>query len=124
RQSRTVVVYLDEDKPEVAVNLLSAIRSHLGAVKVRGLGSAALELCYTALGRFAVFADLRERLRNVDVAAALGFLREAGGEAYTLKGEPLDSPLDRVVSLSGVIASLDLDLARRLGGVVTRVGMR
>ncbi len=50
-----------------------------GVKRVRTFGSAALELCHLAKGDFQAFIDLRGYLRNVDVAAALRIVREAGG---------------------------------------------
>ncbi len=47
--------------------------------RVRTFGSAALELCHLAKGDFQAFVDVRGYLRNVDVAASLRVVREAGG---------------------------------------------
>jgi len=49
------------------------------AKRVRTFGSAALELCHLAKGDFQAFVDLRGYLRNVDVAASLRIVQEAGG---------------------------------------------
>ncbi len=52
---------------------------------VRRLGSAALDLCYTAAGRFDGFWELS--LRAWDVAAGALIAEEAGGRVTTVNGE-------------------------------------
>lgn len=59
---------------------------------MRRLGSAALDLCYTASGRFEGFWEFN--LKPWDTAAAQLILTEAGGQVTDMRGEPyrLDSP--------------------------------
>ncbi len=57
---------------------------------VRRRGAAALDLCTVAAGRSGLFFE--EILALWDYAAGLVILEEAGGEAYTMEGDPL--PLD------------------------------
>ncbi len=52
-----------------------------GPFKLRSLGSASLDIIYVAKSAAGLFLDLRSKLRNVDVAAALLILKEAGGKA-------------------------------------------
>lgn len=52
---------------------------------VRRLGSAALDLCYTAAGRFEAFWELS--LQSWDVAAGGLIVEEAGGRVTNLKGQ-------------------------------------
>ena len=60
----------------------------LGAAKKNiNLGSSALDLCFLAAGR--VDAVIYGSLTTLDVAVALGLVREAGGEIYTLQGKPV-----------------------------------
>jgi myo-inositol-1(or 4)-monophosphatase len=112
RNTRMVFAYAED--PTIASKLLEFIKDMGGNVKIRGLGSAALEIAYVALGRAALFVDARSRLRNVDVAASVGIIRECGGEAYNAQGEPLEARLDEVVVVGDVIASLDRNLALTL----------
>ncbi|MEM4426271.1 MAG: inositol monophosphatase family protein [Acidilobaceae archaeon] len=114
RGEKIIVIYFDEERSEVAIKTLNTLKKSIGSLKVRSLGSAALEICYVALGKFVAFVDLRNRLRNVDVAAALGFLRELSGEAFSLSGEPVDSPLEDVVKLNEVVASSDPKIALKI----------
>lgn len=80
---------------------IEALLPLLGRVsKVRTLGSAALELCYLARGDFQAFVDNRERLRNVDIAAGLLVLEEAGGVASDTQGRALRNGILGIESLS------------------------
>lgn len=63
-----------------------ALRVHA----VRRSGSAALDLCYVAAGRFDGFWEMK--LGSWDVAAGSLIVREAGGKVTDFKGTP--SPLD------------------------------
>ncbi|MBV6479813.1 MAG: Inositol-1-monophosphatase [Ignavibacteria bacterium] len=54
-------------------------------IPIRRLGSAALDLCWTACGRFEGFWEYN--LNAWDVAAGVLILREAGGKVTNLKGE-------------------------------------
>lgn len=60
----------------------------LRARAVRRLGSAALDLCYVAAGRFDGFWELK--LHPWDVAAGALIVEEAGGEVSRFGGEPWD----------------------------------
>lgn len=56
--------------------------------KNKALGSSSLDLCFLAAGRadIVVYGTLTTR----DVACAIGIVRAAGGEVYTLDGTPAD----------------------------------
>jgi myo-inositol-1(or 4)-monophosphatase len=111
------LLFVYADKPEqlrdlsLIINLTSKKYKN---VKVRSLGSAALELAYVALGKAVLFADLRSTLRNVDVAAAAGMIRECGGEILDSRGMPVSFPLDDVKKLGTILASIDKELLREL----------
>jgi myo-inositol-1(or 4)-monophosphatase len=72
--------------------------------RVRSLGSAALELCYVASGRFDAFIDLRNRLRPTDIAAGILVINEAGGMVSDGYGNPLCIKLD-VISKVNLVSS-------------------
>ncbi|MDM7275905.1 MAG: inositol monophosphatase family protein [Thermoprotei archaeon] len=107
--SRLVFAYVEDAVK--AQKLIDAVKHIEPEVKIRGLGSAALEICYVAAGRAILFADLRGRLRNIDIAAAVGFLRECGGEAYDSKSAILNSSLENIEVVGDVVASLDKNVA-------------
>ncbi len=106
-----VLVYADKPQDlSILSILINEIRKRYENLKVRSLGSAALELAYTAMGKSILFADLRGSLRNVDVAAALGMLRECGGIALDLNGAEIDLYPYNVKKIGTIVASLDKDL--------------
>ncbi len=110
----TKMIFAYAEDPLIAFKIVEFVKSIGSNIKIRGLGSAALEIAYVALGRAMLFVDARSRLRNVDVAASIGVVRECGGEVYNSKGEPLEARLDDVVVVGDVVASLDRDLALTL----------
>jgi myo-inositol-1(or 4)-monophosphatase len=66
---------------------------------VRRLGSAALDLCYVAAGRFDGFWE--QRLQPWDVAAAGLIVEESGGCLTDFAGQPFDTRAGRVVASNG-----------------------
>ena len=75
-----ILLYYAESAEQLRVieRVVNAFRSRGYRVSSRSYGAAALEITWAALGRALAFIDLRGKLRNVDVAAALGIAREAG----------------------------------------------
>lgn len=66
---------------------------------VRRLGSAALDLCYLAAGRFDGFWE--QRLHPWDMAAGALLVTEAGGRVSTMAGAPFDSREGSIVATNG-----------------------
>jgi myo-inositol-1(or 4)-monophosphatase len=79
-------------------NLDHYVHFALHSQGVRRLGSAALDLCYVACGRFDGYWELR--LKPWDVAAGALIAREAGAVVTTLSGESnyMSEPLSVVVA--------------------------
>ncbi len=73
------------------------------AQAVRRLGSAALDLCYTACGRFDGYWELK--LSPWDQAAGSLMLKEAGGKITDFRGRPFDIYGDEVLGTNGLIHS-------------------
>ncbi|UCD58781.1 MAG: inositol monophosphatase [Candidatus Hydrogenedentota bacterium] len=73
------------------------------AQAVRRAGSAALDLCYTAMGRFDGFWELK--LYPWDVAAGALFVQEAGGKVTHLEGETFSIYSKEVLASNGKIHS-------------------
>jgi myo-inositol-1(or 4)-monophosphatase len=73
---------------------------------VRRLGSAALDLCYVAAGRFDGFWE--QKLHPWDMAAAALLVEEAGGRVTDYAGDPVDMFRGQVVASNGRIHSLML----------------
>lgn len=81
---------------------------------VRRFGSAALDLCYVACGRFDGFWEWH--LQPWDIAAGSLIVSEAGGRVSRFRGAPLDLFGDETLaSNSRVHQAMSTILARRLG---------
>ncbi len=68
---------------------------------VRRLGSAALDLCYVACGRFDGFWEVA--LNPWDMAAGVLFVEEAGGKFTNFKGFPSDIYTPNVLATNGFV---------------------
>jgi myo-inositol-1(or 4)-monophosphatase len=66
---------------------------------VRRLGSAALDLCYVAAGRFEAFWE--QTLKPWDVAAGALIVEEAGGRVTGMDGAPFDPAAAHLVASNG-----------------------
>lgn len=81
---------------------------------VRRLGSAALDLCYVAAGRFDGFYE--ETLKAWDVAAGALIVEEAGGQVTGTAGEPFSPHAGHIVASNGHLHAAmlsTLDTVRR-----------
>jgi myo-inositol-1(or 4)-monophosphatase len=68
---------------------------------VRRLGSAALDLCYVAAGRFEGFWE--QHLKPWDVAAGALIVEEAGGRVTGMDGAPFDPAAAHLIASNGAI---------------------
>jgi myo-inositol-1(or 4)-monophosphatase len=68
---------------------------------VRRPGSAAIDLCYTAMGRFEGFWELK--LNAWDVAAGYLIMEEAGGKVTKLDGTPLSVYDRQILASNGLV---------------------
>ena len=82
---------------------------------VRRLGSAALDLCYVAAGRFDGYWE--SKIQPWDVAAGALIVQEAGGRVTTIDGGPFTSRGGSVLASNGRIHGLMLDV---ITGFTTR----
>jgi len=92
-------------------------RLHRILVRVQGvrrLGSAALDLCYLAAGRFDAYWE--EELKPWDTAAATVIVKEAGGRLTDYDGNPFSPYLRTVVASNGIVHEEILDALRLEGG--------
>lgn len=81
------------------------------AQAIRRDGSAALDLCYVAAGRFDGFWE--PGLHAWDVAAGLLVVEEAGGLTSDYRGEPASLDAAQLVASNGKIHAEMLDVLRR-----------
>lgn len=75
---------------------------------VRRLGSAALDLCYVAAGRFDAFWE--EQLHPWDTAAAHLIVSEAGGQVTDFSNLPFEPGMKSILASNGRIHNRMLDL--------------
>jgi myo-inositol-1(or 4)-monophosphatase len=68
---------------------------------VRRLGSAALDLCYVACGRFDGFWE--QKLQPWDVAAGALIVQEAGGRVTDIAGLPFAPRCGSIIASNGAI---------------------
>jgi len=71
------------------------------AQAIRRAGSAALDLCYLAMGRFDGFWELK--LSPWDTAAGSLLVTEAGGKVTDFSGGPFDIRLKEILASNGKI---------------------
>uniref|UniRef100_A0A7C4TH85 Inositol-1-monophosphatase n=1 Tax=candidate division WOR-3 bacterium TaxID=2052148 RepID=A0A7C4TH85_UNCW3 len=81
------------------------------AQAVRRLGSAALDLCYTACGRFDGYWELK--LSPWDQAAGYLILKEAGGKITDFKGKPFNIYDKEILGTNGFIHSQMLKILNK-----------
>ena len=86
-------------RAEELVALFGEFLRHARAVL--RLGSAALDLCYVAAGRFDGFWE--QYLKPWDVAAGAVILEEAGGSITGMDGAPFDSAGGHLVASNGTL---------------------
>lgn len=86
---------------------------------VRRLGSAALDLCYVAAGRFDAFWE--HKLQPWDVAAGALIVEEAGGRVTTIDGGPFQSRTGSVLATNG---HLHGEMLETIGGFTARFRSR
>ena len=96
-------------------DLVGLFGAFLGKARaVRRLGSAALDLCYVAAGRFDAFWE--QHLKPWDVAAGALIAAEAGGAVTGMDGSPFDPAAAHLVASNGRIHDDVLDVIRVFRG--------
>ena len=85
----------------------------MASQEVRRDGSAALDLCYVAAGRFDGFWELK--LKPWDVAAGSLIVCEAGGRVTDLSGNTFDIFADEVLASNGIIHGQMVEILRTAG---------
>jgi myo-inositol-1(or 4)-monophosphatase len=92
----------------MAERLLRCLKASRG---IRRLGSAALDLCFVACGRFAGYWE--DRLQPWDTAAGALIVREAGGRTTDFSNQPVETDGREILATNGRIHS---DLLKLVGG--------
>jgi len=99
------------DVHESRCNIEAHDRFLLRAQGVRRCGSAALDLCYVACGRFDGFWEYK--LSPWDTAAGAVLVSEAGGRITDFSGRPADIYHPEVCASNGLLHEAMLDVLRR-----------
>jgi myo-inositol-1(or 4)-monophosphatase len=81
------------------------------AQAIRRDGTAALDLCYTAAGRFDGFWE--QKLQPWDVAAGYLIVEEAGGAVSTYGGKPFSIYVREIVASNGIIHDQMIEVLRK-----------
>jgi myo-inositol-1(or 4)-monophosphatase len=90
-------------------DLVAMFGAFLGASRaVRRLGSAALDLCYVAAGRFDAFWE--QHLKPWDVSAGALIVEEAGGTVTGMDGTPFNPAAPHLVASNGPLHASMLQL--------------
>lgn len=99
------------DVHKQAGDLVELFGAFLGRARaVRRLGSAALDLCYVAAGRFEAFWE--QQLKPWDVAAGALIVAEAGGRVTGMDGTPFDPAAAHLIASNGHVHDAMLDVIR------------
>ncbi len=96
---------LHDNLDELITRFSDCLRAAQG---VRRLGSAALDLCYVACGRFDGFWE--QNLHPWDTAAGLLINRQAGGAVTDFKEEPFTTDHKEILATNGIIHREMLDI--------------
>jgi len=100
------------DVHDRAPDLVGLFATFLGRARaVRRLGSAALDLCYVAAGRFEAFWE--QHLKPWDVAAGALIVTEAGGRVTGMDGTPFDPVAAHLVASNGHVHEQMLEIIRQ-----------
>jgi myo-inositol-1(or 4)-monophosphatase len=87
------------DKPNGPLQVFE--RFLRAGVPLRRLGSAAIDLCWVAAGRFDAFYE--HKLQAWDSAAGFLIVREAGGRVTDFKGNPYSPYQPEILATNGII---------------------
>jgi myo-inositol-1(or 4)-monophosphatase len=101
------------DVAQTAGELVPLFEAYLRRARaVRRLGSAALDLCYVAAGRFDGFWE--QRLKPWDMAAGALIVTEAGGTVTGMDGSAFDAVAGHLLATNGVIHREMLEIIAEL----------
>ncbi len=102
------------DLQAILDELMSRFASCLRAAQgIRRLGSAALDLCFVACGRFDGFWE--QNLKPWDTAAGYLVVEEAGGKVSDFNGRRYDPQKNQIVATNGLIHDHLLSILKQEG---------
>lgn len=112
-----IITYLEDPR---AIKALYEIWLSLGKPKIRSLGSAALDIVKTSLGEFKGFVDLRPRLRNVDIAAAIGFAKILNTRVSNHLGEEIRIDVNNISSVKSLVVTRSDETHRKIVSIAAK----
>lgn len=96
-------------------NNMENFRRFMGAAQaIRRPGSAVLDLCYTAMGRFEGFWEMK--LKPWDMAAGALMVEEAGGRVTRFDGAPFTAYDAEILASNGLVHQAMVEILRPAGG--------
>lgn len=98
----------NRDEVPVALDLFGQFA--MCTQSLRRLGSAALDLCYVAVGRLDGYYE--HGVKAWDIAAGVLILREAGGKVTNYSGDELDLEIGEMVASNGPLHSSLINVTR------------
>lgn len=110
-KQRIVLPYFDRTKLREITQVLSSIE---GNYKTRNLGAASLDMLLVCTGRAYLFLDVRNKLRNVDIASSLNFCEKVSIPPFNLEGDRISIDLNRVSVIKNVLVTPDSSLSQRI----------
>ncbi len=108
--SNVVLAYFTKKDLDKALNILNKVER----VKIRSLGSASLDMILVCLRKAYLYFDVRNKLRNIDIAASTGFCSSLGVFPVNLKGERVNPGIEDVNLVGDVLVTYDQGLLSRL----------
>jgi len=97
----SIIVYTNNPK---FFKILDRFIHDIPGYRLRILGSASLELAYVGLDRVSMFYNDTGKLRNVDIAAAAGFVVRAGYTVVDINGSNIEFRVDGLYRVNSLIA--------------------
>ncbi|WP_054837116.1 inositol monophosphatase family protein [Metallosphaera hakonensis] len=110
-KQRIVLPYFDKNRLREISQILSSID---GGYKMRNLGAASLDMLLVCTGRAYLFIDVRNKLRNVDIASSMNFCEKMNVHPFSLEGSKLNIDLKKVSVIKDVLVTADLSLSQRI----------
>jgi myo-inositol-1(or 4)-monophosphatase len=100
------------DVQDTSADLVALFGEFLSRARaVRRLGSAALDMCYVAAGRFDGFWE--QHLKPWDVSAGALLIEEAGGRITGIDGAPFDAAAGHLIACNDLLHPQMLDVVRQ-----------
>ncbi len=109
-KSNIVLAYFSKKEIDKA----SQIFKKLEGFKIRTLGSSSLDMILVCTGKAYFYFDIRDKIRNVDVAASTGFCSSLKIYPFNTQNEIISSSLNSVDVIGEIMLTYDQELKKRL----------